>query len=110
MKILKLFRKEEPIKTIESTERLYDEETHLDYFNHPCPKCNSFPVYYDFTCHTYFSSGRWSSCLPCSSAGYLTCNNENCDWSYTWGHNPENPRFADEEKYRPEWLVGDWPY
>jgi len=88
----------------------YDDEDHL-VINHPCPKCGNSPVLVMLTCHTYQQSGHWVSCMPCSSAGVIFCNEEDCDWAgYYWGINPKNPRAANNENYRPEWLIGDWPW
>lgn len=89
------------------TERFYDEEEHRGYFKELCPKCNR-KVWYELTCHTYVIDGKWKACLPCDSALYLFCETEGCNWAYTWGLNPKNPRFAWEESRRPEWLVGDY--
>lgn len=78
----------------------------------------------DFTCHTYGgvdSDGkeRWWACQGCGSAVeyFCTCWLEDeddapspeiyaceCRWSYTHGLNPNNPRAANNEKYRPSWL------
>jgi len=99
---------EQPAKT----ERFYDEDEHLGYFKEPCPKCGG-KVWYDLSCHTYGGNPDgtgWKACLPCDSAAYLYCKTDGCPWSYTWGHNKNNPRFANEESRRPSWLIGDWLY
>jgi hypothetical protein len=31
-------------------------------------------------------------------------DNSQCGWEYTHGLNPKNPRAADNERYRPQWL------
>lgn len=40
----------------------------------------------------------------CSSLWYLSDSPAPCDWSYTHGLNPNNPRFAAEQESRPDWL------
>lgn len=68
-----------------------------------CPKCGG-RVRWDYDCHTYQSNGRWMSCLPCDSAISYTC--ASCDWHFIHGLNPGNPRTEENEKNRPDWLVG----
>jgi hypothetical protein len=56
---------------------------------------------------------RWYACIGCWSALSIYClanDGDGCGkWDgYLWGHNPRNPRFADEEQNRPEWLKGEW--
>jgi hypothetical protein len=77
---------------------------------HPpaCPECGG-PVVYGLTCHTYRMGERWYSCLPCDSAVEYICANQyddigDCDWRYTHGLNPGNPRTAKNEEFRPPWL------
>ncbi len=79
-----------------------------------CPRCQS-QVIYDYTCHTYPGSIRdgkvqWLACITCDSAHWLSCQNESCDWSYTYGLNPGNPRSEQNEGERPEWLPQEITY
>lgn len=67
-----------------------------------CPQCNSEEIYRYFTCHTYLIDNKWYSCLPCDSAIEFFC--DDCDWSFTWGLNENNPRFEREKSYKPNWL------
>src|SRR5258706_712632 len=89
-----------------------DYEYHRLYIKEACPKCGNNPVLVLFACHTWPGrDGKWMSCIGCDSAGDIFCPNDNCDWAgYKWGLNPRNPRAESNEKYRPAWLVGDWPY
>jgi len=68
-----------------------------------CPLCGG-SVSYDYTCHTYESGGRWMACLPCDSAIWYSCDEDDCKWDYTAGLNPRNPRSADNEARRPRWI------
>lgn len=73
-----------------------------------CPQCGSTDIYWSLTCHTYAlgdgENKRWKSCLPCDSAVHYACAADECDWDYTHGLNPGNPRAAVNETYRPPWL------
>jgi hypothetical protein len=81
----------------------------------PCPGCGG-PTGSWGACHTYGGTpdGKgWMACMGCYSALEIFCaanDGDGCGkWDgYTWGHNPRNPRFKDEESKRPEWLKGDW--
>lgn len=111
-KIKAFFKKKQKTPQVIRTELHYDDEHYNPFFKEHCPSCGAFPVFAGFTCHTYGGEADgtgWKSCLPCDSARYLYCNNDNCDWSYTWGYNRNNPRFAHEELDRPDWLIGDRP-
>lgn len=73
-----------------------------------CPECGG-PVAYDLTCHTYGQDGKFYACMPCDSAIEYICVNQyddigDCDWRYTHGLNPANPRAAKNEESRPPWL------
>ena len=70
-----------------------------------CPECWA-TVHYDFDCHTYQQGERWVACLPCDSAIGYYCSREDCEWHYTHGLNPGNPRSANNEQRRPAWLDG----
>jgi hypothetical protein len=73
-----------------------------------CPRCGGSNIYWSLTCHTYATGDgedeRWKSCLPCDSAVHYGCADEACNWDYTHGLNPGNPRSAVNEKHRPPWL------
>lgn len=75
-----------------------------------CPRCGgkveSFGTWPGYTKPD--GTIQWMACMGCSSAIEFICT-ENCGWSYTWGHNPNNPRFAHEEERRPSWLEGECP-
>ena len=83
-----------------------------------CPSCGG-SVYYDLTCHTYESNGRFMHCLPCDSAYEYGCDGhgddgDGCGWSYIHGLNSRNPRSVENETKRPTWLppgarIGDRP-
>jgi hypothetical protein len=86
----------------------FDEDDYL--LNHACPRCGG-KVYRDFACHTYPSRTAdgtpvWMSCLPCDSAVLYACEKprNECGWSYTNGLNPRNPRAAENEANRPDWM------
>lgn len=77
-----------------------------------CPRCGS-EVVYNLTCHTYGSDeGGWFACMPCDSAIEYVCVRQYdddppepvCDWRYTHGLNPRNPRAAANEACRPSWI------
>lgn len=76
-----------------------------------CPTCGSRNLLWSYTCHTWSdSTGAWKSCLPCDSAVEYWCNEDECDWGYTQGLNPGNPRSPLNEAHRPPWaLQGDQP-
>lgn len=40
---------------------------------------------------------------------YFACANDTCDWRYTHGLNPDNPRAVVNEKNRPTWIP-EYPY
>jgi hypothetical protein len=57
--------------------------------------------------------------MPCDSAVEYFCASQyddepgECEWRYTHGLNPRNPRSADNEKRRPPWIpegqaCGEW--
>lgn len=89
---------------------IFAKDEYNSYIDEACPGCGSRPIWVGYGCHTYQINGKWVSCMNCGSAGDLYCENEECNWGYEWGLNPDNPRAADNEKNRPEWLVGEWPY
>lgn len=105
MKIFQRKKEKEP----ENTKLEWDDDRDCSVIYHMCPECGSFPILVSLTCHTYRQNDGWKACIPCDSAGDLYCPNEECNWSYTWGLNPSNPRSPGNEKYRPNWLVGSWP-
>ena len=100
-----------------------------------CPQCGHEKVYADFTCHTWpggtraDGSEQWMACQGCGSAIRYACgcwlddevpNPEDpdglwiyrepeceCQWDYTHGLNPRNPRKDREEESRPPWLEGE---
>lgn len=70
----------------------------------PCPGCGG-PVATLGDCQTWPSTQpdgttRWMACMGCYSALNIYCEANDGDG----GHNPRNPRYADHEKDRPEWL------
>jgi hypothetical protein len=74
-----------------------------------CPECGR-EVVYDLTCHTYGQDGKFYACMPCDSAVEYICTGQledeptGCEWRYTHGLNPKNPRAARNEENRPPWL------
>ena len=83
-----------------------------------CPECGG-RVEYDLTCHTYGQGDRFYACMPCDSAVEYFCASQYddepgaCEWRYTHGLNPRNPRAAQNEKRRPPWIpekqpCGEW--
>lgn len=80
----------------------------------PCPECGGEVDAY-FTCHTYPGGTRddgsvqWYVCSSCDSAYEFFCLEDDCDWHYTWGLNPKNPRSEANEQHRPDWLKGQCP-
>ena len=48
------------------------------------------------------------SCWGCFSAMTYFCGSDECDWVYTHGLNPSNPRFDENKKDKPSWLPDDW--
>ena len=88
-----------------------------------CPRCGG-PVGATYACHTYGpnENGHWMSCIGCDSAVDYVCmcrlNDEpepqckpdcECNWRYTHGLNPKNPRSEINEKNRPPWIAGPKP-
>lgn len=79
-----------------------------DLAKSPCPDCGGV-VYWYLTCHTWPNTGpggrvTYMSCLPCDSATHYSCYH--CDWEYTAGLNPNNPRSAKNEEKRHGWAEG----
>ena len=73
-----------------------------------CMICGSDKLYYTYDCHTYEGrDGTWMACRPCDSAIYYGCTQ--CEWSYTHGLNPKNPREEKNRLNKPIWLEGDTP-
>jgi hypothetical protein len=100
-----------------------------------CPECGHDKLHVSYTCHTWpsgeYSDGttRWMACQGCDSAlrYWCWCSHDDevpnpddpsglliyrepeceCQWDYEHGLNPDNPRAARNEEYRPPWLVGD---
>lgn len=73
-----------------------------------CMICGSDKLYYAYDCHTYEGrDGTWMACRPCDSAFYYGCTQ--CEWSYTHGLNPQNPRAKKNELNKPIWLEGNYP-
>lgn len=81
-----------------------------------CPVCGG-KVAYDLTCHTYAQrrdngTEAWMACMPCDSAISYFCTAwleddapaGACQWEYTHGLNPGNPRSPANEASRPAWL------
>lgn len=71
----------------------------------PCPECGgeteSWP-----TCHTWTQSApdgteRWMSCMSCDSATDWYCLD--CNWIWTQGLNPRNPRAEANAACAPPW-------
>jgi predicted RNA-binding Zn-ribbon protein involved in translation (DUF1610 family) len=107
LNFLKRTTKQEP----ERTQMIFVEGKYDPYIDAPCPKCGTSPIWVGNSCHTYQrGDGHWVSCMNCGSAGDLYCENEDCNWSYEWGLNPDNPRAASNEEQRPSWLIGKWPW
>lgn len=74
-----------------------------------CPSCGHRELSAYPSCHTWGgdADGKgWMACLGCFSAFDYSCNE--CDWHYTHGLNPRNPRSLDNETRRPTWIVGDF--
>jgi hypothetical protein len=77
-----------------------------------CPECGR-EVVYNLTCHTYGHGDRFYACMPCDSAVEYICAGQlddkptGCDWRYTHGLNPRNPRAEANEHHRPPWLPAD---
>jgi hypothetical protein len=72
-----------------------------------CPECGG-PVDVMLTCHTYpqrqaDGTERWMACMPCDSASDWYCESDECNWSWTEGLNPRNPRAAANDASRPSW-------
>lgn len=91
-----------------------NEPEHEREIGCPKPDCDG-EVGWDFTCHTYPTTHArkgadpvvtWMSCLPCDSAIHYQCSRlyDGCDWEYTDGLNPGNPRAVANAKRRPAWL------
>lgn len=80
--------------------------------NYKCPKCESIDVVWDFACHTWpnqrDSGTIFMSCFGCDSAREYICMEDDCNWNYTHGLNPLNPRFADEQESKPNWVDDEW--
>ena len=92
------------------TQMHYIEGYYDPFIYEKCPRCESTLIRVGNSCHTYEQNGKWVSCMNCGSAGDLYCDTEDCHWNYEWGLNPRNPRAEANEKNRPTWLVGKWPY
>jgi hypothetical protein len=84
-----------------------------------CPECGG-KVAYDLTCHTWpqqqrdGGSERFMTCMPCDSAIEYLCTEwlrddkpGECNWRYTHGLNPRNPRSAANDAKRPAWIPVD---
>lgn len=80
-----------------------------------CPQCGG-EVDHLLTCHTYSQrledgTERWMSCLPCDSATDWYCLSEDCDWDWTCGLNPRNPRAEENATHAPPWAAeADYSY
>lgn len=75
---------------------------HEDLGTPTCPECGCTNIVWDHACHTWPQGGGWMSCIRCDSAMRYSCGC--CDWSFTHGLNPDNPRSAKNEASRPTWL------
>lgn len=76
-----------------------------------CPKCGSDNVAWDTACHTWpneRAGGVFYACIGCDSARKYICMEKGCDWRYTHGLNPDNPRFGNEQKSKPVWVDDAW--
>jgi hypothetical protein len=87
-----------------------------------CPECGG-DVEADLGCHTWPRNiqradgsffEQWMSCMPCDSATIWSCETRwmdedelgdrvPCDWTWTEGLNPGNPRYAENETRNPGW-------
>lgn len=95
-----------------------------------CPECGEI-VEADLGCHTWPRTitredgsrhEQWMSCMPCDSATIWSCETRwmdedelrllgkekghpivPCDWTWTEGLNPGNPRYAENETRNPHW-------
>lgn len=104
---------------------------YMDPSKRVCPECSG-PVEADLGCHTWprtvtrkdgTTFEQYMACMPCDSATIWSCETRwmdedelralgkklgrkvsVCEWSFTEGLNPGNPRTADNETRRPEWL------
>jgi len=80
-----------------------------------CPECGR-EVVYSLTCHTYGQDGKFYACMPCDSAVDYVCAGQfddkptGCEWEYTHGLNPRNPRAARNEERRPSWIPAGQDY
>lgn len=96
-----------------------------DYFFYPepeieeemgmvCPQCGG-PVVGSLGCHTWpqrSADGKevWMSCISCSSAIDWGCDAETegmlngCGWNYTEGLSRGNPRSAENDARKPDWI------
>lgn len=84
---------------------IYDDAGRV---KHPCPWCGG-RVVDTGSCHTYGGNEDgtgWMMCFPaCWSAVEFYCvDNDTCEWSYTWGLNPRNPRAHSNSMHRPDWI------
>ena len=68
----------------------------------PCPTCSGANIAWEYTCHTYLIDKTWMACQPCDSAVRYLCLD--CDWNYTDGLNPANPRAVKNAVAKPVWL------
>jgi len=84
---------------------------HTQAMKQKCPNCSSTNLYWAYDCHTYKSGTnpdgtlRFVSCHPCDSAIRYSCGD--CRWTFVHGLNKANPRTEENEKSRPDWIVGD---
>lgn len=94
--------------------------------DHSCPECGG-PVEADLGCHTWprtitNSDGtkreQYMSCMPCDSATIWSCETRwmdedelngrvTCEWTWTEGLNPGNPRAEENETRNPHWDPDD---
>ena len=71
-----------------------------------CPKCGTEEIQAVPACHTYLTDKGWYSCMGCYSAIRYECNN--CDWEFTHGLNPKNPRAKVNSENEPSWHEDSW--
>lgn len=63
-----------------------------------CPNCGHGGLEWEAACPSYFSDGRWWSCMNCGNATMLRCYE--CDWEYQDLYRPDPNRYGTP----PEWL------
>lgn len=99
----------------------------IDNEHRTCPWCGS-DVVVDLGCHTWprkvtredgSTFEQFMSCMPCDSATVWSCETfwmiegdeelqgrTPCNWSWTDGLNPRNPRAEENDERNPHWEDG----